>query len=64
MPELVNDKSDFTIGIMEGDQYFPVIMWNLKIRSYISEKSNQYRAYGCDVILQGIGGKKRYLKFG
>ena len=51
MPELVNDKSDFTIGLMDGDQYFPVIMWNLKIRSYISEKSNQYRAYGCDVIL-------------
>ena len=30
MPELINDKSDFTIGIMDGDQYFPVIMWNLE----------------------------------
>ena len=68
MSELVNDQSEFTIGVMDGDIYRPVIMWNLEIKSYISEKDHNYRAYGCHVKLQGRNGQMKvfnvYIKEG
>ena len=59
MSELITTASEFTIGIMDDDVYRPVIMLNLHIRSYISEKSHQFRAYGCQVVLQGRDGKRK-----
>ena len=54
MPELTNAENDFTIGLVDSEgQYRPVIMWNLEIQSYISEKDHPFRAYGCLVKLQG-----------
>ena len=59
--ELINNFNDFTIGLKEPndqgeDSYRPVIMWNLKIRSYISDPDITYRAYGCDVKIKGKQG--------
>ena len=62
MSELISDHSEYTIGVMEDNNYRPIIMWNLKIRSYISEKDHQYRAYGCDIIVQGRDGHKKVFK--
>ena len=56
MPELVNTESEFTIGVVDEDVYRPIIMWNLEIKSYISEKDQQFRAYGCKVKVQGKNG--------
>ena len=62
MPELTNAESDYSIGIVDNEgQYRPVIMWNLEIKSYISEKDHPYRAYGCIVKLQSrIGDSKSF----
>ena len=57
--ELVNSESECSIGILEkGNEdeiviYLPLIMWNLQIKSYISEKDSSYRAYKCQVKISG-----------
>jgi hypothetical protein len=61
--ELVNTKSECTIGVVEADEnddievYRPVIMWNIAINSYLSEKDSTYRAYGCTVKVKGNQGE-------
>ena len=65
--ELVNDVNDFTIGVKESDAqgqevYRPLIMWNLKIRSYVSDPDISYRAYGCDVRIKGQHGVVKTFK--
>ena len=62
MSELVIDRSEFTIGIVEDDIYRPLIMWNLAIKSYISENDSTYRAYGCEVYMQGRHREKKQFK--
>ena len=58
MSELTNAESECSIGIVDNDGlYRPVIMWNLHIKSYISEREHPYRAYGCIVKLQGKAGE-------
>ena len=56
MSELINTESETTIGILEtnddNDVYVPVICWNLKINSYISDPDSSYRAYGTTVKIQ------------
>ena len=37
-------------------------MWNISIKSYISEKDHPFRAYGCEVYLQGRNGEKKTFK--
>ena len=65
--ELVNTKNDFTIGVIEigeneEEVYRPVIMWNLSINSYLSEKDSSYRAYGCTVRVKGKRGDIQAFK--
>ena len=62
MTELITDNSDCSIGLVEDGLYKPVIMWNLKIMSYISEKAHQYRAYGCNITVQARNGEKKIFK--
>ena len=67
MMELINTESDCTIGMMETTEneeeiYRPVIMWNLAIESYISEKDSSYRAYGCKVKVKGKQGAAKTFK--
>ena len=64
MTELITDNSDCSIGLVEDGLYKPVIMWNLKIMSYISEKAHQYRAYGCNITVQARNGGKKSSKYG
>lgn len=64
--ELINTESLCTIGILESENeeeiYRPLIMWNLKIETYISEKNSPYRAYGCLVNLKGRLGVVKTFK--
>ena len=65
--ELINTKNDFTIGVIEigeneEEVYRPVIMWNLSINSYLSEKDSSYRAYGCTVRVKGKRGDIQVFK--
>ena len=66
MTELVNTESDCTIGVIETENdvetYRPLICWNLKIESYISEKGSPYRAYGCLVKVKGKRGEVKTFK--
>ena len=59
--ELVNIESESTISVIDTkddiDIYRPVIMWNLMIDSYLSEKDTSYRAYGCNVKVKGKRGE-------
>ena len=56
MSELVNTYNDTTIGIIDlknnEEVYTPLICWNVKVVSYISDPDHSYRAYGCDVKIQ------------
>ena len=68
--ELTNTQSEYTIGIVDTENdcevYRPIIMWNLKIESYISEKDLPYPAYCCTVKVRGSRGEiesfKVYIK--
>ena len=64
--ELNNSVSECTIGVIESqngiETYRPVIMWNLRIESYISEKDCSYRAYGCSVKVKGKQGEVKTFK--
>ena len=59
--ELNNTENECTIGVFDTEDdelvYRPVIMWNLCINSYLSEKDLSYRAYGCVVKVKGKQGK-------
>ena len=57
--ELINSESNCTIGLMDNDVYRPIIMWNLQVKSYVSEKDSPFRAYGCLVTIRGKQGKKK-----
>ena len=57
MSQLINTESEVSIGIMESKNdgpsvYVPVILWNLTIKSYVSDPDLSYRAYGCLVKIQ------------
>ena len=65
--ELINTESDCTIGVFEtvnDDEliYRPVIMWNLYILTYLSQKDSSYRAYGCEVKVKGKQGQIKSFK--
>ena len=50
--ELVNTVNEYSIGVLEEAQdgtetYRPLVLWNLKIESYVSDSDIAYRAYGC-----------------
>ena len=56
MSELINNRSETSIGILEAEEesevYVPVICWNIVIESYISDSDSPYRAYGCIAKIQ------------
>ena len=65
--ELVNTVSECSIGHLDvqenGDEnYQPIIMWNLRIESYISDQDSLYRAYGCIVKIKGKQGIVKSFK--
>ena len=64
--ELVNTENECTIGVYDNENddliYRPVIMWNLTIESYLSEKDSTYRAYGCFVKVKGKQGSIKSFK--
>ena len=63
MAELTNSVNEFTIGIYNNEGvYVPVIMWNIEVKSYISEKDHPFRAYGCEVKIQGRTGDIKVFK--
>ena len=63
MAELTNTESDCSIGVVDSEGiYRPIILWNIFIRSYISDQEHPYRAYGCDVKLQGRNGEIKTFK--
>ena len=59
--ELNNTENECTIGVFDTEDdelvYRPVIMWNLCINRYLSEKDLSYRAYGCVVKVKGKQGQ-------
>lgn len=66
--ELVNTVNDYTIGYLDTDEngdnnYQPIILWNLKIESYISDPELSYRAYGCTVKMKGKQAMKTFNIF-
>ena len=58
MAERVNNCSDCSIGVVANEIYLPLIMWNISI----SEKDHPFKAYGCEVYLQGRNGEKKTFK--
>ena len=56
MSELINNRCETSIGILEAEEesevYVPVICWNIAIESYISDSDSPYRSYGCIVKIQ------------
>ena len=64
--ELNNTESECTIGVFDAENdkpvYRPVIMWNLSIETYLSQKDSSYRSYGCIVKVKGKQGQIKSFK--
>ena len=64
--ELNNTESECTIGVFDAENdepvYRPVIMWNLAIETYLSQKDSSYRSYGCIVKVKGKQGQIKSFK--
>ena len=65
----MNTLNEYSIGVLEEAQdstetYRPLVLWNLKIESYVSDPDIAYRAYGCLLKIKSKqGGVKSFKIF-